>query len=678
MSRLMEKITLLKNTKLYNILVKYRFFLFLICGLFAGFLMVLKDNRKVLSLPKELRKDIAYSIDGIESKGFTPMDAGLGLDKDVELTQVNGTELVELSNQLMNGLRENGSVDEAGYPYIHIKNDGSYINKLRYDYASNGRVEAILIAYNETEQGIEIVASCIDQNNQFLRSSVSPMGVNCTDIVIVFSEAKEFTIQSVSMCNGVTFNWIRFFFAFAFVFTLFCVLFWRKNAYVELEKIFVILAFLIGGSFILAIPTQKVGWDECYHFAQAYRFVTHKDVSGVVSAYMDDSKVWPLNQPQTYEEYELLDQYVDEMAVGEDTVEMKLSLANFFGYLFPGIGIAIGTFLRLSFSNLFVLGKLFSLLFYIVIVYFAIRHMHTGKCLMTMVALMPTCMYMCSIYNRDSVMLAFSFLGSAYLFSLFFDKERRITWKDYFIIMGAFFIVSYLKAVYAPILLLPFLLPKDVFENKKSRYLMLGGTLLVCGLLVIAILVPGMLENGGDNRGLELAAASDAVISHSQQLNYILHHVVTYAKLLLGTIFGTLVDYTVGSMVWEALGHYETAPVYGFVTIVLLFVIITDTNRNQNEVHIIRRVGIFVLLAICIAMVWTSMYMAYTVVGADYINGVQARYYLPVLLPFFLLFNTKKIQLEVNKQSYTKAVMLLVIFMNFVVLYMSILRPYCM
>lgn len=671
MKKIIEKINLLKNKKYYLLLL-------ILCGLIAGGFMIWKDNRHILSLPKEQQGNMEYGLSQIEADGFSNTADGLLLNQDVEMEQSDGTEMESLRLEIVDTLNQNQGLSGISYPYLHIKNDGSYIHKLQYQYASDGRVEAVIVAYDENSQGICVKGSFIDQNNQFLDTSVQMMATDCSDVLIVFTQAKNLTIHSVSRLNTFRINYIRFFFAFAAVYSFLFVIFVSRQNVLKLERVFVVLAFLIGGSFILAIPTQKVGWDECYHFAQAYQFVTHKNVGDVVQTYMDDSKVWPLNPPQTVEEYEALDQCVDKLAVGTTNLKAKYSLTNLVGYFFPGLGIAIGTLFGLSFSELFLFGKLFSLLFYIAVVYLAIRRMKTGKCLMTMVALMPTCMYICSIYNRDSVMLAFSFLATAYLFSLFFDKDRCITWKDYGILMLSLFAVCYLKAVYAPMLLLIFLLPKDTFPDKKTRRMMLAGVVLVCVLLVFAILVPGMLESGGDSRGLELAASTDAVISHSQQLSYILHHVGTYAKLLLRMIFGTFVDYTVGSSVWEALGHYATIPSYGLLTVVLIFTIITDTNEQQNEINMVRRVGIFVLLAASVAMVWTSMYMAYTVVGANEINGVQARYYLPVLLPFFLLFNTKKIQFNGNWEWYRKFIIGFMVLVNYVILYMSILKPYCM
>ena len=45
------------------------------------------------------------------------------------------------------------------------------------------------------------------------------------------------------------------------------------------------------------------------------------------------------------------------------------------------------------------------------------------------------------------------------------------------------------------------------------------------------------------------------------------------------------------------------------------------------------RVFLWAISLSIIVLVWTSMYLIYTPVGTDHMNGVQARYYFPILAP---------------------------------------------
>ena len=138
-------------------------------------------------------------------------------------------------------------------------------------------------------------------------------------------------------------------------------------------------------------------------------------------------------------------------------------------------------------------------------------------------------------------------------------------------------------------------------------------------------------------------------------------------------------DYTLGNEVWATLGHYSIlAPYSDKLPIFLVFLILTDTVKRDRDMTIVQRLGIFALLAISVALTWTSMYLAFTPVGSGSIQGVQARYYLPVLLPFFMLFNTKKIKVDFNDTIYTKLVLSVPVVLCFLSIYKAILAPYCM
>jgi uncharacterized membrane protein len=49
-------------------------------------------------------------------------------------------------------------------------------------------------------------------------------------------------------------------------------------------------------------------------------------------------------------------------------------------------------------------------------------------------------------------------------------------------------------------------------------------------------------------------------------------------------------------------------------------------------------------------MVWLAMYLAFTPVGSKVINGVQARYYLPLLLPIYLCICPETLQIQMKKE----------------------------
>ena len=49
-------------------------------------------------------------------------------------------------------------------------------------------------------------------------------------------------------------------------------------------------------------------------------------------------------------------------------------------------------------------------------------------------------------------------------------------------------------------------------------------------------------------------------------------------------------------------------------------------------------------------LIWTALYLSFTPVGSLVINGVQSRYFIPLILPLLIIINTNKIKTNFNKE----------------------------
>ncbi len=653
--------------KLKNMIKKYKIIFIALISLITGFLVELNGNMAVLRSGQE-KGEVFFDLSQVELNGFSYEDGKLVMDRDT-FVSTDTLSSADLNEAWMY------------YPSITINKNNSYVNKLKYSFTSEGSVEAVIyVKTGVDENGKNIYSLSSDANNQYLRTSVHKIYSSSDCIMIVFTKAENLVIEDISAYNELVFNWRRFVAVCSAVFLILLILTsssWIKD---KPENIFLIVTLLIGLSYIVVMPQQKVSWDECYHFEKAYSLLPHKNVGEFVFTYMDDTKVWPLNYPQTYEEYAYQNEYLSKMAEGTDSVSAEISLSNIVGYFAPALGIGIGSLLNLPFASVYALGKVFNLILYAVVVFFAIKRMSVGKSLMTLLALLPTPLFMASVYNRDSVIIAFAFLGFAYMFSEFYEKDKKITWKSYIIFVVSMFIAGLLKAVYAPMLLMLLFLPSDKFKDRKTKYIMKGGIIAICILLIAVLIMPTVLNpsDSGDSRGYAAAGgATDTKISAKGQIENILSNPLSYAVLLIKNIADTFLSYTMGSEAWGVLGHYGTGYYAGFILPMVLFVVLTNDTDKRGEIKVSRRLLIFLLIAISVAFVWTSMYVAFTPVGYGTILGVQGRYYIPLMLPFFMLFGTKKLINNIDKGVYNKIIFTYAVILNYIMLYMNIIRVYC-
>ena len=87
------------------------------------------------------------------------------------------------------------------------------------------------------------------------------------------------------------------------------------------------------------------------------------------------------------------------------------------------------------------------------------------------------------------------------------------------------------------------------------------------------------------------------------------------------------------------------------MSIYLLFISITDSSKQLKLKN--RLIFVFTFFII-FAMISTSMYLGFTKVGANYINGHQMRYIFPTLALLLMIISIKKLGLDIeNKFKYS-------------------------
>ena len=160
---------------------------------------------------------------------------------------------------------------------------------------------------------------------------------------------------------------------------------------------------------------------------------------------------------------------------------------------------------------------------------------------------------------------------------------------------------------------------------------------------------------------------------------YILGHPLAYAEILLKNIFHQLPKFTFGTDIFSAQGHLAEGSFTWLSGILVVYAIVTDTRSTAPETLSGRqKLWIFLTLAAAVALVWTSMYIAYTVPGNLIIAGVQGRYYLPVLFLFYLLFNSRTVIARIENVWYHTGVLAVSAAVLLITMWQTVIVPCCL
>ena len=199
---------------------------------------------------------------------------------------------------------------------------------------------------------------------------------------------------------------------------------------------------------------------------------------------------------------------------------------------------------------------------------------------------------------------------------------------------------------------------------------MRAGVVLAFLFLMATFVLPALFDAGsiGDDRG--------GATNGAAQISFILHNPVTYTKILAENIFGCLGEFLFG-YVFSLLGHAGTAPGGLWFTVLAVVVLFTDHKEGIAVLRGKKKLWAFLCCSASIVLIWTALYISFTVPGSAQIMGVQARYMLPILTIIYLVFFTDKIKIVWNWARYQFLIYGSSCILLFWTLYRCIFVPMC-
>jgi uncharacterized membrane protein len=193
------------------------------------------------------------------------------------------------------------------------------------------------------------------------------------------------------------------------------------------------------------------------------------------------------------------------------------------------------------------------------------------------------------------------------------------------------------KAAYLPFLLILLAIPQKLFGTRKRYFICVT---LVVAVGLIACGVP-QICNKVETNGITLNSAKYVTM----QKMYLKTHVTEIPYIIINTFKHFTPFYLTGF--FGVLGALDTnfpIPIIICFYLILMFVFLADAFKSS---YFKWNVKIFSILAAMISVfgILYYIYLSWTSlpeilgVGADYVSGVQGRYFIPIALFVCLLFS---------------------------------------
>lgn len=573
---------------------------------------------------------------------------------------------------------------------INIKNDKliinykGYVNKLNIFYTIDNNDDIDISYFIRNYYNSKRIVKINENFNRQLHEDVIPIRSNISNFTIKLNGDSNLIVKKVSINNKVSINFYLWFFIFV-VLSVFCILFLylKKNLFGgKIEKLFLCLILSFGSLFIILQPnTTSYSWDDQIHFSSMYRLFELDGTTEWSQGYLYMTDIFPFGKSiDTYEE-----RFVQNDILNSNNKIIKsektspLISYNQVGYIVPGLTMKICTMFGCSTVLTFLIVKFSMLIFYSVLMYFAIKIIPRGKRILAVFALFPSVIFLSTQFTYDTPIIAGISLFIAKFLSIIDNKDEKVDLKNALILLCSIIIPSLIKAIYIPLILLLLFIPKEKFINKKAFNIFKIGIILLFIMISLTFVLPSL--SGGDELG-DLRGGNTSI---SGQIKNIMSHPFGYATLLNETAVHNFLQKFIGKSNLINYAYIEsnsqTDNLYYSLLLLFVFVVITDSYREKSKKchnDMLIKISSIVLNLGIIVLIWTALYVSFTPVGATTIEGVQCRYFIPLIPSIVLfIFSNSKIKTSFDMKKYDVFIMSLIALILFHSLYIGFYLSFC-
>lgn len=418
--------------------------------------------------------------------------------------------------------------------------------------------------------------------------------------------------------------------------------------------LFAIIALVFGILFMILTPPLW-GPDEGAHFARSYQISTGNLTKEKVKINGQESYGGGLpqslvslnnlkdidisnNQPGETRQVDSVREY---SIIGGVSLTKDKVVVNPFGnlayptiaYIAPATGIFIANLFNpnITILPLVYVARLMTLVLYIGLtcVSLYIIRKSSFRWVLFVIALLPSTLYQASVVSVDPLITSLCFV----LFSLIYliaHTKKRIQYQHMASLAVVSILIAFLKPPYLLlILILPFL-RINILTPRLDRLL------IRIGIPVLSVLAALLVVSGLGSS----PAMTPSGVNFAGQVHWIMYHQSSYIYMLLNSFL--LIDWTpqVIGVFGSSFIFIPMPLVYILVSLLVItaFIKLGNDHDYENSTKLTPSLYIGVSLASATAII-TTLFLAYTRVGASLVSGVQGRYFIPILV--FLMYGIR-------------------------------------
>lgn len=292
-----------------------------------------------------------------------------------------------------------------------------------------------------------------------------------------------------------------------------------------------------------------------------------------------------------------------------------------------------------------------NLIIYAVASYYAIKKIPIFKTTIFTIGLLPMVIHQCSSLSYDTIILSSAWLVIGYGFYFVYGKNKIKKVDMLIYIIASCVLVTQKSGIYFLLNLIPILINKTRISDTKER--ILTKITLICPWIITMVGLPLLTNNNLAARSVSKANVVTWANQEGYSFTYFISHIKETVMLFVRTVVKKF-DHYVFTTLGQYLGSLNLI-LSRNIFIIWLVALFTSGFKNKNDtadISILHKIiYLLTFFAVCGASM-LAMAFAFTPVGWPTIEGVQGRYFLPVIVFLVIFIRNKKIIIKNNLNRY--------------------------
>lgn len=412
-----------------------------------------------------------------------------------------------------------------------------------------------------------------------------------------------------------------------------------KHPKLELHKKYFIIAIVLS-SFYVFTPPMFTQSDETFHYIRAYqisegRFISKYNSKGkgtdklpesIKTTIFDDKDKYP-----EYRTYNEISKVINIPLNRSIKKRMYIHCASyvFLDYLPAVVGMKIGSIFNLSPYIIGLLGRLTNMLICTLIFAIGLKRLPYAKKTMMILLLCPVVLAYTSSISADTVINSVSFLFIATILK-YIKEKKKINTSRYIELILMTIVISVCKTTYLPLIGLLFLLPKEIYGSNKRKYFF-SALFIFIGILSSIT----WMRIGG-------ISIDSSVGNHN-----FFETILIYFNKLINTLFNEGLLYIQNIFAGDYFYQRQVNPA-GILPIIYLFIFIFSYLSESSNIKLEKFEKVYsgLIGTLIFMLIMYALYAAAQKNRTMFINGVQGRYFIPIMWLAPIFMNKNKIEIK--------------------------------